>query len=76
MIEHNLFGFELFCPVGQFRRYKVSLLAIGMLLQEIWEEEYFQYEEDDEQLDDDNSPQRLADCHRAKTVVVEVKDPV
>jgi hypothetical protein len=47
-----------------------------VLLQEVGEEEHFQDGKDDEELDEDNGPQRTPQFHVLETVVVEVEDSV
>ena len=47
-----------------------------MFLQEVGEEEHFEDGEDNEKFDEDNGPQRLAEAHRAETIVIEVKGSV
>ena len=69
-------GFELFCSICQFCSYVACLIALGVMLQEIGEEENLENDEDNEQLDKDNGPQRLAEVHMPETVVIEVEDPV
>jgi hypothetical protein len=41
-----------------------------MLLDEIREEEQFEDDENDEKLDEDDSPQRSPQCHGTKTIDV------
>ena len=43
-----------------------------MLLQVVWKEKDFQDDEDDEELNKDDGPQRLAECHIPEPVVVQV----
>ena len=52
------------------------LVAFGMLFQEVGEEKQLQDHKDYEQFDKDNGPQRLAEAHRAETIVIEVKGSV
>ena len=47
-----------------------------MLLEEIGEEKYLEHHKDDEQLDEDDGPQRLAQAHVPETIDVEVVDPI
>ena len=47
-----------------------------MLADEVGEKEHFQDGKYDDQLHDDNRPQRLSQRHVAKAVVVEVEDSV
>ena len=68
--------FNLFRSVCQFRRHESSLVAIGVLLEEVGEKEDLENHEDNEQLDQDNGPQCLAEAHIPETVVIEVIDPV
>ena len=68
--------FNLFRSVCQFRRHESSLVAIGVLLEEVGEKEYLENDKDNEQFNQDNRPQRLAEVHIPKTVVIEVEDPV
>ena len=52
------------------------LVALCVLLQKIREKKYFQDGEHDEQFDEDDGPQRLAQAHRAETIVIEVENPI
>ena len=47
-----------------------------MLLQEVGEEEEFQYGEDDDKLHDDDRPERSAQCHVSESVVVQIEDTI
>ena len=49
------------------------LVALGVLFQEVGEEEYLQDGENDKQFDYNDSPQRLAQTHVAKAVIVEME---
>ena len=60
----------------QFRCHKAGFIAIGMLLEEVGEEENLENDKDNEQFNQDNRPQRLAEVHIPETVVIEVEDPV
>lgn len=60
----------------QFRCHKTGFIAIGMLLEEVGEEENLENDKDNEQFNQDNRPQRLAEVHIPETVVIEVEDPV
>lgn len=58
-------------------RHKFRFFALlGMLFDEVGEEEQLQYDEDDEQLDKDDSPQRPSQLHFPESVVVKVKYPM
>ena len=60
----------------QFVGHVARFVALGILLQEIRKEENLEYSENNEQLDDDDGPQRLAEAHGAEPVIVEVEDPM
>ena len=60
----------------QLRCHKAGFIAIGMLLEEVGEEENLENDKDNEQFNQDNRPQRLAEVHIPETVVIEVEDPV
>ena len=45
-----------------------------MLFQEVWKEEELQDDEDDEELDEDDGPQRPSQLHVTEAVVVEIED--
>ena len=56
------------------RSNELGLLPLGcMLFDEVGEEEHLENGEDDEQLDEDEGPQRLAQLHVSEAVVIEVK---
>jgi hypothetical protein len=57
-------------------RYEFCLVALSVLLEEVGKEKHFQYSENDEKLDEDNSPQRASQLHVAEPVVVELEDTV
>lgn len=64
-------------PVNQLGGHKVGLFAFfAVTTDEIREKEEFEYQEDDYQLDNNDSPQRLSQFHIAKAIVVKVIDPV
>ena len=49
--------FLIWCgTVSEFGGHKARLIAVGMLFEEVREEEQFQHRKDDEQLDEDNRP--------------------
>lgn len=52
------------------------LVALCVLLQEIREKKHLQDGEHDEQFDQYDRPQRLAQAHRAETIVIEVENPI
>ena len=55
----------------EFGGHEVGLMAIpGILLEEIREEEHLQYGKHDKELDADDEPQRLAQCHLPETIIV------
>jgi hypothetical protein len=63
--------------VQSFFRHEVGLVALlGMLFDEIGEEEKFQHQEYDDELDDDNRPKRSSQRHVAEAIVVKVENPV
>ena len=57
-------------------RHVTRLVALGVLFQKVGEEEQLQHHEDDEQLNQDDGPQRLTQAHVPESVGVEVVDPV
>lgn len=60
----------------QFRCHKAGFIAIGMLLEEVGEEENLENDKDNEQFNQDNRPQRLAQAHMPEAVVIKVKGPI
>ena len=64
------------CPVCKFVGHVARLVAFGVLLQEVGQEEQFQHHKDDEQLDEDDGPQRPAQAHVPESVDVEVVCPI
>ena len=68
---------HLWPPINQLGGHEVGLFTlVAVTTDEIGEKEDFEYQEDDYQLDNDNSPQRLSQLHIAKAVIVKVEDPV
>ena len=65
-----------FRPFCEFRSDVASFVALGILLQEIGEEEQLQHHENDKKFDEDDGPQRLAQAHVPETINVEVVDPI
>ena len=65
-------------PVSYFIDYVITfiLIIIELCSKVILEKEQSQDGEHDEELDKDDDPKPFSDGHIAKTVVVEVKDPV
>ena len=51
----------------------VSVLCIR--IDKIRKEEELEHQEDDGKLDEDDSPQRLAQGHRPETIVIEMENP-
>jgi hypothetical protein len=49
------------------------LVAIGVRLQEIWKEKQLENHKDDKQFDKDDGPKRLAQRHRAKSIVIQME---
>ena len=47
-----------------------------MLFEEVGEEEQFQNDEDDEELDENDSPQGTSQLHVPETIIVEVECPM
>jgi len=64
------------CAIHQFGGYVSSLVALGVLLEEIGKEEYLEDGEHDEQFDEDDGPQRLAEAHVPEPVVIQVKGTI
>ena len=62
--------------IHEFRGHIARLITIGVLLQEVGEEEYLQDGEHNEQFNQYDGPQRLAEAHIPEAVVVEVEGPV
>ena len=54
-------------------RHIACLVAIGVLLQKIREEEHLQHGEDDKKLNEYDGPQRTPQAHITKALVVEVE---
>lgn len=50
---------------------EIGFFAVVHATQGGWEEEYFEYQEHDGELDENNRPQRPTDGHAAETFVVE-----
>ena len=61
---------------GEFGGHIAGLVAFGMLLQEVGEEEQLQHDENDKQLDEDDGPQRLTQVHGAETLIVKVENTI
>ena len=59
--------------IHEFVGYIARLIALSVLFQEIGEEEHLQDGKDDKQLNQDDSPKRLAQAHGAKSIVVEIE---
>ena len=53
-----------------------SLVVTSVGLEEVGEEEQFQNDEDDEELDENDSPQGTSQLHVPETIIVEVEDSV
>ena len=63
-------------PLLQLSGYEIGLATLfGMLMEEVWEEKQLQDEEHDEQLDGNDKPERLAQLHVAKPIVIEIENP-
>ena len=62
--------------IHEFRSHVAGLVALGVLLQEVGEEEHLEDGKHDEKFDEDDGPQRLAEAHVAETVVVQVEGPI
>ena len=62
--------------IGKFCGYKPGFIALGMLLEEVREEEQLENCEDDEQFNEDDGPKRLAETHGAEPVVIQVESPI
>ena len=68
---------ELVCSIQQFGRYILRFASFGRIgFQEIREKEEFQHHKDDEELDEDDRPERLAQRHVAETIVVKIENPI
>ena len=63
----------LWGAVYYFRSHVGGLVAVGVGLEEIGEEEQFQNDEYDEQFDEDNRPQRLTQAHGAEPLIIQVE---
>ena len=50
------------------------LIGFEIRFQEIREKEEFQHQENDDQLDDDNSPELFTNGHVFKTLVIKTED--
>lgn len=54
--------------------HEFGLVAIfGILPEEIWEEEHFENGKHDKELDADDEPERLAQCHLPETIIVKME---
>ena len=53
-----------------------GFVAVGVLLQEIGEEEHLEDGEHDEQLDEDDGPQRTPQLHVLEAFVVKIEESV
>lgn len=54
--------------------HEFGLVAIlGILLEEIGEKEHLQYGKHDKELDADDEPERLAQCHLPETIIVKME---
>ena len=67
---------ELELPVSQLVTHvrRTLLVAVEVALKEIREKEHLQYGEHDEELDEDDNPERTAYRHAAEAVDVEADD--
>ena len=62
--------------VQNFLGYEASLVSVlGIRIDKIRKEEELEHQEDDGKLDEDDSPQRLAQGHRPETIVIEMENP-
>jgi len=64
-------------PVDEFCGYEVGFSTLlGMLADEVREEEKLEDGKDDDQFDDDDCPKRLPQCHVAEAVIVQVEGTI
>ena len=62
--------------VQNFLGNEASLVSVlGIRIDKIRKEEELEHQEDDGKLDEDDSPQRLAQGHRPETIVIEMENP-
>ena len=62
--------------VENFLGYEASLVSVlGIRIDKIWEEKELEHQENDSKLDEDDSPERLAQGHRPETIVIEMENP-
>jgi len=65
------------CPIYQFRGNEIGLGAVvGVLRDIVGEEEKLQNKENDDQLHDDDSPQRASHRHVTEAIVIEIYCPI
>ena len=62
--------------VQNFLGYEASLVSVLCIcIDKIRKEEELEHQEDDGKLDEDDGPERLAQCHRPETIVIEMEYP-
>ena len=62
--------------VENFLGYEASLVSVLCIrIDKIWKEKELEHQEDDSKLDEDDSPERLAQGHRPETIVIEMENP-
>ena len=60
--------------VQNFLGYEASLVSVlGIRIDKIRKEEELEHQEDDGKLDENDSPERLAQRHRPETIVIEME---
>ena len=65
-----------FLSVEYFLGNKASLVSVFCItVNIIRKEEELEHQEDDGKLDEDDSPERLAQGHRPETIVIEMENP-
>ena len=62
--------------VEDFLGYEASLVSIlSIRIDKVRKEKELEHQEDDGKLDEDDSPERLAQGHRPETIVIEMENP-
>lgn len=76
MISDNMGLKSRVLSVENLLGYESSLVSILCIcIDKIRKEEEFEHQEDDGKFDEDDGPERLAQCHRPETIVIEMEYP-
>ena len=86
MTEHSLhflylrfilrWDYSLYPSLDKLGGHEACLVASSVLLEEVREEKILKDSEHDEEFDEDDGPQRFAETHVTKSVVIKVECPV